>query len=206
MVHVRGHHRGGVWVEPHYRGDRARSAVVVPPPAPVRSSWQYRDDDFTRPSQCPVCRADVFFVRHNGGRVWFDELRPPWPKHGCFDEAPSVTGYRSALLLPLQPQSLLGVILETVVTRPGIGGRIAVRCSDGRLIDAEFETSSSLSGLAGLLVVVTRSADGWIRLHAPSPRPAGTGGAVAPHGPPNQALQLTRLTCSFSATHSPPGS
>ena len=35
---------------------------------------------------CPVCQADVFFVRHNGGCVWIDDLGPPWPRHGCFDD------------------------------------------------------------------------------------------------------------------------
>lgn len=35
---------------------------------------------------CPVCRASVFFYRSpSGGRVYFDELHPPWPKHPCTD-------------------------------------------------------------------------------------------------------------------------
>jgi len=42
-------------------------------------------------TSCPICRAAVFFVRHNGGSVWLDSpLGPPWPKHGCFiDEQPN---------------------------------------------------------------------------------------------------------------------
>lgn len=35
---------------------------------------------------CPACGAEVFFyVSPNGGRVFFDELGPPWPKHPCTD-------------------------------------------------------------------------------------------------------------------------
>jgi len=35
---------------------------------------------------CPVCSARVFFYESpNGGRVFFDELGPPWPKHPCTD-------------------------------------------------------------------------------------------------------------------------
>lgn len=35
---------------------------------------------------CPVCHEQVFFVQcGNGGRVFFDELGPPWPKHPCTD-------------------------------------------------------------------------------------------------------------------------
>jgi hypothetical protein len=37
-------------------------------------------------ARCPVCCARVFFFRaNNGGRVFFDELGPPWPKHPCTD-------------------------------------------------------------------------------------------------------------------------
>jgi len=40
-------------------------------------------------TRCPKCRAAVWFVRHNGGSVWLDDLGRPWPKHPCFDEAES---------------------------------------------------------------------------------------------------------------------
>lgn len=34
----------------------------------------------------PVCGASVFFYQSpHGGRVYFDELGPPWPKHPCTD-------------------------------------------------------------------------------------------------------------------------
>lgn len=44
---------------------------------------------FTNPNAiCPVCGASVFFYQSPaGGRVFFDELGPPWPKHGCTDDA-----------------------------------------------------------------------------------------------------------------------
>ncbi len=35
---------------------------------------------------CPVCGASVYFYQSPyGGRVFFDELGPPWPKHPCTD-------------------------------------------------------------------------------------------------------------------------
>lgn len=42
---------------------------------------------YTNPNaHCPVCGAPVFFYRSPyDGRVFFDELGPPWPKHGCTD-------------------------------------------------------------------------------------------------------------------------
>lgn len=35
-------------------------------------------------AHCPVCGAKVFFYESpHGGRVFFDDLGPPWPKHPC---------------------------------------------------------------------------------------------------------------------------
>jgi hypothetical protein len=44
-----------------------------------------------RPTKCPKCSQTVFFVEHNGGSVWFDELGPPWAKHPCLDNGSSGT-------------------------------------------------------------------------------------------------------------------
>lgn len=40
---------------------------------------------YTNPNaRCPVCGTSVFFYQSpEGGRVYFDELGPPWPKHPC---------------------------------------------------------------------------------------------------------------------------
>jgi hypothetical protein len=43
------------------------------------------EEDICHPTTCPECGGSVFFVRHNGGCVWLDDLGQPWPKHGCFD-------------------------------------------------------------------------------------------------------------------------
>lgn len=35
-------------------------------------------------AKCPICGERVYFYRSpNDGRVYFDELGPPWPKHPC---------------------------------------------------------------------------------------------------------------------------
>ncbi len=42
-------------------------------------------------AECPVCGQLVYFVQlENGGRVFFDELGPPWPKHPCTDNGHAV--------------------------------------------------------------------------------------------------------------------
>lgn len=38
-------------------------------------------------TSCPKCSAQVYFVQHNGGSMWFDELGPPWDRHSCFAAA-----------------------------------------------------------------------------------------------------------------------
>lgn len=53
--------------------------------------------DQCRLTTCPVCSQNVYFVRHNGGAVWFDELGKPWDKHACFipedfHSAPAISG------------------------------------------------------------------------------------------------------------------
>lgn len=74
---------------------------------PAAQSWWPRAltstyDSYVNPNaSCPVCGAAVFFYQSpSGGRVFFDELGPPWPKHPCTDNtsrpgslasAPSVT-------------------------------------------------------------------------------------------------------------------
>lgn len=58
---------------------------------PSLSAFKY--EDTCRPSKCPRCFAEVYFVRHNGGSVYLDELGWPWPKHGCFDQPARLTGF-----------------------------------------------------------------------------------------------------------------
>jgi hypothetical protein len=130
--------------------------------------WQHRDEDFCRPTTCPRCRASVFFVRHNGGSVWFDELGHPWPKHACFADDRYGISLRRLLRVP---DDIFGVIIETETTLPGKRGRVAVRCCDGSVINSEFDTTANLSLLIGLLVLVVSAVDGPLTLHIVNPAP-----------------------------------
>src|SRR5688572_22851308 len=50
---------------------------------------RYSYESFVNPNaSCPVCGERVFFYQSIlGGRVFFDELGPPWPKHPCTDQS-----------------------------------------------------------------------------------------------------------------------
>jgi hypothetical protein len=44
--------------------------------------------DMTKKTSCSRCGDDVYFIRHNGGGVYVDDLGWPWPKHECFKDLP----------------------------------------------------------------------------------------------------------------------
>jgi hypothetical protein len=47
-----------------------------------------RYETYVNPNaSCPVCGDSVYYYQSpHGGRVFFDELGPPWPKHPCTDK------------------------------------------------------------------------------------------------------------------------
>ena len=90
------------WCVGGWRNHGARSI-----PEPSRKPfwgvrWTY--DSFTIPNaKCPVCNALVFYHEaYNGGRVFFDALGPPWPKHPCTDSGYQPRGSQPAAQAPIQ--------------------------------------------------------------------------------------------------------
>lgn len=91
-----GHHRTGAlgdthWVEGHWveRFDWEHSANGSVPDQPRthhRLAFSTYES-FTIPNaRCPFCPARVFFYQSPyGGKVYFDRLGVPWPKHPCMD-------------------------------------------------------------------------------------------------------------------------
>lgn len=73
--------------------------------------------DYCRPTKCPKCGSEVFFIQHNGGSVWVDELGWPWPKHACFDAwdgGKSLRALRSDIAKP-QIKNKLGLVIRLQV-------------------------------------------------------------------------------------------
>lgn len=55
---------------------------------PFGQKQVYTDSHVNPNAHCPVCGARVFFYQSPyGGRVYFDELGWPWPKHPCTDNS-----------------------------------------------------------------------------------------------------------------------
>ncbi len=132
-----------------FGGDTAVYRVT----APSSHCWAYRDDEYTRPTNCPICGAQVYFIRHNGGSAWFDDLGVPWPKHGCFDDDAGTRATQT--LLADKGAQTLGVVIETHGVDFDPTGQIIVRYLDGRIISEIFQTGHLiLSTLPGRLVSV----------------------------------------------------
>jgi hypothetical protein len=81
-------HSDGGW---HCGSWSNESSSGVSPYSSTPRVREWKLNDFCRPTICPECGGKVFFIRHNGGSVWVDELGWPWPKHGCFDDPHSQT-------------------------------------------------------------------------------------------------------------------
>jgi hypothetical protein len=45
--------------------------------------YHFSGRNFCKKSKCQYCGSDVYFIRHNDGCAFFDELGYPWPKHDC---------------------------------------------------------------------------------------------------------------------------
>ena len=63
--------------------------------ANTQSVRPYRTiESYTNPNAiCPVCGETVFFYQSpHGGRVFFDALGWPWPKHPCTDQSAAQQG------------------------------------------------------------------------------------------------------------------
>jgi hypothetical protein len=71
-----------------------------------RSIWTWHDfthrdyPSYVNPNaRCPVCQEPVYFYQSpDGGRVFFDDLGPPWPKHPCTDSNQSWSREKVSLL------------------------------------------------------------------------------------------------------------
>lgn len=69
---------GGTWVlPPDYYADYFR-----------HFQWSDFPSYVVPNAKCPQCGASVYFYQSPyGGRVFFDDLGPPWPKHPCTDSS-----------------------------------------------------------------------------------------------------------------------
>jgi hypothetical protein len=113
------------------------------------------------PARCPICGGEAFFIRHNGGSAWFEELGWPWEKHPCFvrdAEASLITEARSRFQEAEDSKPLVGVVVsgKEVAGREEGDNRFWLSIDRGRAGQLPVITSGqgSLNILVGSLVVI----------------------------------------------------
>lgn len=136
--------------------------------------WSLYYEDYTVKTICPICGDAVFFVRHNGGSVWFDSLGYPWPKHRCFDEKPFVhaaacnpqdIAYQKNINTTVQiynslhkygnrfQNSVIGVVVESKNVK-NEHVKISINMVSNQRISWSVKNTASAEELAGSLAIV----------------------------------------------------
>jgi len=117
-----------------------------------RSNWYKLTDSFCIQSQCPNCGQYVYFVRHNGGSVWFDELGKPWPKHSCFYSTQKVIKDGISNWLANLTEPLIGVVVEVSTDDSKY---ISIFCSDDAIHKMRVLVKFSISGFLNEFVILS---------------------------------------------------
>jgi hypothetical protein len=124
-------------------------------------------EGFCKPTTCPQCGSDVFFVRHNGGSVWFEHLGWPWEKHGCFE---ALGDRHSAHISRSLRESLrdatsnrrpviLAVVTTSDISTSVLGRGYTILCADGgtrRLTLSSDHSQSLITGRFGVFDEASR--------------------------------------------------
>jgi len=126
-------------------------------------------DSYLNPNaRCPVCGEAVFFYQsRHGGRVFFDDVGWPWPKHECTDRGrPKI---KTATVQTSRPRSLFdksgtrlkvyylddiedSVIDHVFVFRNQINGyRVKLRCSKAWLLKQRVRLADFLDAPSFLI-------------------------------------------------------
>ncbi len=111
-------------------------------------------NNFCRPTQCPKCGEQVFFVRYNGGSVWFDSLGWPWPKHPCFASVIDSFEFGTAVVNETD-EPVLGIILSVYTVGKRHGEEMLVLLEDKREIKYTIEYPFPSGNDVGKLVIVS---------------------------------------------------
>ena len=181
--------------------------------------WQHVD--FTSHTACPECRKPVYFIRHNDGSVWVDELGWPWPKHACFDKPNTATHafHDWANTIARNKNPNMGVVS---CIRPSLSGEsqfVEVVLGNRSKIGFFLAWMPPVHSLLGALVVISRedrllihAAHGEIAMHdivdlseRPKVRRGGPLDSLDKSSPqgksPTMSVETreTRVVCSIKA-------
>ncbi len=116
----------------------------------IRSRYRQEARAFVNPNaKCPICNAGVFFYQSpEGGRVFFDHLGKPWPKHPCTAKLPNGPLRVEQLVTvrnELKPSEWLPFICLSIHPAPLVGHGVFVL--EGLYDHAELKIFCRMQGL-----------------------------------------------------------
>lgn len=116
----------------------------------IRIRYRQEARAYVNPNaKCPVCGVPVYFYQSpEGGRVFFDHLGKPWPKHPCTNSAPS-RFVRVDLLgigrIEMKPSDWMPFICNAIHPAPLLGAGVYVL--EGLYEHSELKLFCKESGL-----------------------------------------------------------
>lgn len=127
-------------------------------------------------AKCPVCGIAVYFYKSPyGGRVFFDELGPPWPKHACTSSAPAISHDRWVRQgwKPLTGVSIHAVVgyqnVYSIEGRLGASSRQFFFCAKEVVMAEVVRFRRRVDGMFDVSILDFDSAsDGWASWEGPA--------------------------------------
>lgn len=116
---------------------------------------KHNTGDFCAERPCPKCKMPVYFIRHNGGSLWVEELGWPWEKHGCFADF-IIPSHLSGLHRRI-PQIKNGIIVHSTNQKGGIGDYFVIKADCGNFYEVIIREGLDLKSLPGELVAFSVS-------------------------------------------------
>ena len=112
--------------------------------------------DFVSHCRCPVCHTSVYFIRHNGGSVWLDELGSPWPKHHCFNQRKEQQQSLDWAFTKIQSMGQSNAFLGLVLPSNFVKNEYRIQISKPLRLTISVKLKSMLIVKPGDLVVVQK--------------------------------------------------
>jgi len=119
---------------------------------------RWSTDEFCISRTCPKCTKNpVWFIRHNGGSFWVENLGSPWTKHPCFNTTEQGEDPFQLLLFdPPAENPLLAIVVQATLDPSNMHLYMEIQFETGEMASVECCVTSPVVNLEGTLIFVYR--------------------------------------------------
>ena len=156
---------GGICTPIHLDGNACTGDGDRPVAPTIRLIESAYAADYCRRTRCPWNPAhEVFFIRHNGGSVYVEDLGWPWPKHECPDRPGADDGYLDRLVFAAGAldEAEPGLVTKTTILDPEGIVEVTILQRGKKMTWGVVETGPSVEKLSGELVAVSKQKDAFV--------------------------------------------